>query len=351
MNHNRRLSLRAAVRIRDQLLRLSSQRPHVSLPDMRWTECHELIRRIERAESRGWQAAAGRLREQLQTALRIVRGHVDESLSCLDRSSSAVPALRDLCGDVEALADEFASVTFRPETLSVVTEPIVLDGIELGSFEICLCLKSLGQASPYRVIARDPHPAASDSSATHPHIQSEELCEGDGRRVIQSALVQGRLFDFFTLVGRILATYNPSSAYVSLSDWTGTPCVDCGRVVDDEDCYFCEPCGESYCSECTVICCGCSEIFCSQCIQGCDGCGDRFCRGCLDTCADCDEMFCRGCLTENETCAACQAAADEECGDDESDTNQAPKQNEAIPDRGSHAAVQPLCVGEAAVPP
>ncbi len=41
---------------------------------------------------------------------------------------------------------------------------------------------------------------------------------------IRTALEQGRLCDFFSLVRSILNTYSPDSPYVSLYDWCGVAC-------------------------------------------------------------------------------------------------------------------------------
>ena len=65
-----------------------------------------------------------------------------------------------LLADLEALKDEFTEVRWdlREKTLSVVTEPVVVKGIELGRFEILLEYRNLGLTRPYRVIALDPNP-------------------------------------------------------------------------------------------------------------------------------------------------------------------------------------------------
>jgi hypothetical protein len=51
----------------------------------------------------------------------------------------------------------------------VVTESITLEGIALGPFKIQLELNKLDQlysSSPYRVIALEPNPAATDSAVS-----------------------------------------------------------------------------------------------------------------------------------------------------------------------------------------
>jgi hypothetical protein len=66
---------------------------------------------------------------------------------------------------------------------------------------------------------------------THPHVCNGQLCEGDGAAPIKAALGSGRLLDFFVLVGQILETYNDASAHVTLDNWEGRSCNDCGTNV------------------------------------------------------------------------------------------------------------------------
>src|SRR5690606_20967014 len=107
----------------------------------------------------------------------------------------------------------------RAGRLSVTTEPITLEGVYLGPFRIELDVDDLaaGECADYRVIALEPNPAASNCDVTHPHIQDEQLCEGEGRPLIRRALGEGRILDFFEFVASVLRAYNPESPYVSLS--------------------------------------------------------------------------------------------------------------------------------------
>ena len=112
----------------------------------------------------------------------------------------------DVYHDLLALKGEFEEVEIDLEEndLSVTTDDIDLDGVCLGPFQIRLEWQQIGQASqPYRVIALDPHPATKSDEITHPHVQDERLCEGDGRAAIADALAEGRLLDFFLLVSQV----------------------------------------------------------------------------------------------------------------------------------------------------
>ena len=102
-------------------------------------------------------------------------------------------------------------IDFEEHEIAVTTEPITLEGIFLGPFEIRLDWERLGNSLPYRIKALDPHPAAANEDVTHPHVQNEQLCEGDGRVGHPQRLREGRLGDFFLLVAQVLRTYGKGS--------------------------------------------------------------------------------------------------------------------------------------------
>ena len=243
------------------------------------------------------------------------------SLHVLERFATA----NDIYQDLLALGEEFEEldVDVRARRLSVTTEPIVLDGVYLGPFEIRLqwARQSSSGAPTYRVLAKDPHPAESRENVTHPHVMDEVLCEGEGRHAIRQALAQGRLLDFFTLIVGVLRTYNPESPFVELALWSGSTCSDCGAVVDEDESYSCRTCGETVCGECEAACCGCEDSCCSECITACAACEDNYCRRCLKPCDPCQERVCAGCLDEHERCPNCH---EEESSDDEGTNDASP---------------------------
>ena len=120
------------------------------------------------------------------------------------------------------MADEFEAVDIDlgEHELSVTTDRIVLEGINLGSFKIRLDWHLLGFSSAYRVMALDPNPAAKNEDITHPHVQDGNLCEGEGRSAVQAALEECRLYDFFLLVSRLLHTYGRGKP--SRTNWTAS---------------------------------------------------------------------------------------------------------------------------------
>jgi hypothetical protein len=334
---HRREQLKLALALERQLP--SPAHSAVYPPDFYWERYVRAAHRVNRLQHRRWQAALPlaleeleRIGESLVLQLRSITDLAKVQLAPRPRAS-----LRDILSDLEALSEEFPEVRWdlREKTLSVVTEPIELKEIELGRFEILLEYRNLGLTRPYRVIALDPHPAAGESSTTHPHVRDEDLCEGDGRGPIQKALRQGRFSDFFVLIRSVLTTYNKDSAYVPLSRWEGTACPDCGSVVSDDDTVSCEECHSEGCVECSTSCSRCYRCLCAGCQDRCATCSDTFCRGCLVSCPGCSDDYCASCL-ENGRCEDCQETdADDE---EEADESEAP------------AEVQSLCLGQAPVP-
>ena len=243
MKTAKRIAMRAAACIRDSLVERHAKGLKPALPETAWAECERLARYIEKADVRGWHLASRRLREQLIHAAAICRSRVEQfERACeIGRQHEAIPTQRQLFLDLIALENEFDEVRYdlKHHGLSVVTEAIALEGIELGRFEIELNLDNWGY---YEVIAIDPNAAASNSETTHPHVQEKGLCEGEGRMPIRRALKQGRVLDFFLLVRQILQTYNPGSAFISLNQWHGVDCRDCGQLTNEDERDCCEQC-------------------------------------------------------------------------------------------------------------
>jgi hypothetical protein len=303
------------------------------LPKWTWERCAELVQRSRRAELRGWQLAAAELRRDLAYTLPTLQSELTAIISQLPALSTTrtTATVGDVYGDLAVLQQEFAELAYdvHERWLSVTTEPITLEGVYLGPFEIRLDWGRIRDDSAYRVIASDPHPPEPRENVTHPHVMDEILCEGHSRHSIRQAMVQGRLLDFFTLVANGLRTYNEESPFVALDLWSGVSCSDCGSVVDDDERYVCQRCEETICPGCETTCCGCDDSYCSQCITVCEACDDNFCRACLKPCKECRQNICPGCIQEDERCSTCHEKEERE---------------------EDSAAVQPLCVGQAAVP-
>jgi len=253
MMNARRKVFKAAMLLRWALLDRQPKPEDFCLPSSAWEAVESLASRITRARSRGWNLAAALLLQQLRFEVQCCRDRLGDFAGNLqpDANSQAVPSSNDLIREVFALENEFVEVSIDLDEaeIAVTTEHVVLEGIELGPFKICLQLDRIFASSPYRVIALDRNPAASDSSVTHPHVQAEHLCEGDGQAAIAAALKQGRLLDFFLIVNRLLHTYAAGSAYVELDAWHGEPCRSCGYMADDGKLSYCQRCDDNLCDE------------------------------------------------------------------------------------------------------
>jgi len=341
---DRKNLIRAANRIQEGLMKLKNSRYLEFM--RRLTSFAGQLQELT-AESRkmgaslvhGWFSAAGRCCSRTSRLLNDVSYSISQIQQLTEGPQKKTPKLSLLVEELVQVREEFGDLDFdkAENTVSVVTESITLDDVYLGPFRIQLELDKLSELytdRPYRVIALNPNPAATDEEVTHPHVSGEKLCEGDGCVTIRTALEQGRLCDFFTMVRNILNTYNPDSPYVSLDDWSSEPCYDCGYVASRDDTYYCSYCEHDFCSECSTYCRCCDETCCLGCSQQCSYCEDNACMNCMNECAECDSLCCSSCLEEN-LCPNCKEEMekdneDQECKIAEADQNGNPSQPQTI---------------------
>ena len=348
MTRNERLLTRLAAAIYEQPK--TEHSTGVDLPTATWQQSEVLLQRLRRARQRGWQLAAQRLQRDLREVLHRLRGELIAIDRLLEpqRDELHRSSIGDIHADLVALHEEFDDVSFdrRGKSISVTTESIELDDVYLGRFEIRLEWSNLAEGHPhnYRVIALNANPAAANDSVTHPHVQDEAVCEGDGRQPICKALKQGRLLDFFTIVANLLRTYNADSPYVSLADWYGVECADCGSTVSDDERWTCELCGAYVCGDCYVSCPECDGIYCNYCVSFCQGCEENHCTDCMKTCSHCRAELCKGCLDNNERCSDCHDQETEKTCKDPVDVQESTGQ------RGAIAPLHADRLGQTAVP-
>lgn len=337
--------IRAAGRIAAEL-----QPPRIEidvLPLSVWDRAQRCYALMATAQQRGWRSAASVSRERLRRSLGDLRRQLDEfDRQLVESSHGYSPSLRDLYDDLTALATEFpdCSLDLAEATISVVTQPIVLEGVDLGRFEIELSWRGLGSRSTaYLVRSLDERHASSDSSLVHPHVRDEQLCEGEADAPIRLALRHGRILDFFTIVAQTLATYNAESADLALDRWEGVSCADCGATTDDDCRSSCERCGADLCDDCCYGCTACGRTACSDCGAPCADCGEHHCQSCLAPCLDCGQLFCERALDEQQcdqcrtTAAVAEDAADEAAAD-------------SPPSSAADDSNQPLRLGETPLP-
>ena len=343
--------IRLAIAIHEHFTCREQDNVVCDMPEATWQRCDCLAHRLRLAQRRGWSLAAARCERDLRATIDTLHGELVGIAGKLDsnnRNSVSIVTVQDIYRDLLGLHDEFDEVSWdrRQETLSVTTKPIELEGIYLGPFQIQLDWGDLldGHPNNYRVIAVDAHPAASNEGVTHPHVQDETVCEGDGRAPICKALEQGRLFDFFVIVRNLLHTYNSGSPHVALADWHGVTCADCGSSTCEDERGMCTKCESTICDECYCSCSDCGDAYCAECLDRCGGCDEHYCRSCLKRCDKCRDLSCNSCLDEQERCDNCHEEKTEETANEQTDVGN----ERSFIDSG--AEVQPDSVGEAAVP-
>ena len=349
-----RLLWKTADRIHNRLKPEKLSLTDLLLPETPWLYWQVCLRRIRRAGDRQWSGAVKIVRREALEALAGLteRLSVCRSALALRVERAVVSSVGEIYCDLVSLRDEFpkVAVELSNRSVSVTTEPIVLEETYLGPFEIKLSWTGAGDLLSYEVLACEPHPATTSDETTHPHVESDRLCEGDGSPLIRLALQQGRLADFFLIVRQILETYNSGSAYVQLDQWSGRSCPDCGDHYDDDSGVCCGDCESDVCGACGRDCGSCGSSFCGECLSACSRCSDSTCNGCLRTCSGCDEPVCEGCL---EICSDCHSTQCEGClneglcsdccsQEEENETSQTPTADTGI-------AIQPVCLGEVVV--
>ncbi len=262
-------------------------------------------RKLDICRVRAWNAAATTITGNIEATLRDLPCLAERIERSVRATKTQIPSLRDVYEELVQAGEEFERFRYsaKDRFLAVTTEPIELEGIYLGEFEIQLHIPSLAEMrynSLYSIVALDPHPAGSNECVTHPHVSDEKLCAGDAAAAIQQALVNGRICDFVHLVQAVLTTYNPGSPFVKLEEWDGNPCFDCGYTMASDDSCFCQACENDYCEECISSCRHCEDFYCLSCLADCRVCGDSVCGACMKDCPDCGELLCHSCVEDNQ---------------------------------------------------
>ena len=335
-----RARVRTAQAVREQLQQLQHHRivevdRQVGTLIGQWDRVRAGRRKLSVCLFRGWPAAAKEVTGEIESALRDVPHYIRTVERVIQERPGKIATVREIVEDLDQLADEFGEVICNrsARTISVTTEPIELAGTYLGAFEIRLDVNRIAvvpaQAS-FDVVAKDPHPATANDAVTHPHVSDQRLCCGDASLPIKAALEGGRLADFFCIIGSVLRTYNGDSAYVTLPEWSGRACYDCGFVMPEDEAGWCSSCERDYCNECISYCSRCDESTCGTCLSECSACEDRFCSSCITTCPNCGETICKTCLEEAQ--CSCMEAGEEL--DDDDDPQEQAASNGSAPEGG-----------------
>lgn len=286
----------------------------------------QLTKMFSTAIDRQWLASAVKLKKRI--------GYITDNIECRAKDIGPdtneiiaglknYPTQSDLIEDLKAVKEEFGDLLYDQEEscLVVYSEDIIFDDVNLGSFELRISINL--RDSSATVVARTPNYPIGDEVTTHPHIQDDNMCLGEGRDQFYDAIRQGRVLDAFITLNSILINYNPGSAYVKIKDWDENSddyinCGDCGYSVEDENICICQHCNLYYCRNCVDGCDVCDDMYCGNCMtEICSICKNkRLCNSCLFNCKTCGEIFCDECINDPEeekeqNCANCQKDLDE----------------------------------------
>ena len=302
----------------------------------RHAEMASAWRRIELARERGWHLAARRLHEDLFFEARRLEGGYGELLRLQSDAQNRrenvtllLPSLRAVVDELRQLSHEFEEVDVLPRRNLIVarTRPVVLDRIYLGPFAIELHLGRLNRradSSSFDCVALEPNPAECNEDVTHPHVKGNALCAGDAHLPICEALRQGRICDAFLLVNGVLNTYNDSSPYVALEDWSGRSCSDCGALTSQDDMYVCEGCDSDVCDDCAGRCDMCDSTQCRSCLELDEVSGRSCCSNCCERCGECDRVIdCDSVDSASSLCPHCLAERRRQEAEEESEQAEA----------------------------
>lgn len=295
-----------------------------------WRRLQTLQRQLELATERGFVHASRCLREEIGWKLDELSRYLPAARSEASRLRTE-PTLADWFCELQSLDEEFGNLHVNPKLgiVRVTTEPITLKEVELGPFRIELHLSRLEHqrgSSCFDILAMEPNPASGRDEVIHPHVNDGDLCAGDAAKPIELALAEGRISEAFLMIHAVLRTYNPKSAYVSLDEWDGTACGDCGGRVRRDDSSYCEGCHSDLCDGCASSCRSCEDTRCAGCLTACDGCEDLCCLRCLERikdgtslcsscrgiCSGCNAVFLNSELDDNGDCPACAEAVEPE---------------------------------------
>ncbi|KKN65993.1 hypothetical protein LCGC14_0475850 [marine sediment metagenome] len=222
--------------------------------------------------------------------------------------------VRSIYEDLVSLADEFGVMQVRKDHSGIIvilrTDNIVFEEIELGRFDICIAAHSglVGVVGLHYCIEEcegNWSGGDSDDGVCHPHVSDGQLCEGNAKVAIQTAIRNMDIFNLAILVKVVMETYYPSGAYIKMDEWgeggESCSCAACGDRVPNGESYYCEHCSENYCGNCAFCCEICSNSTCYGIGVICEQCGTTVCKHCIKECAEvgCMEEMCTTCVGDH----------------------------------------------------
>jgi hypothetical protein len=247
-----------------------------------------------------------------------VFGKKEKNLSYQEKAllevlTTRVPTVEYFFNELRYVRKVFKPIKLKKNILIATTKDIVLDGIELGPFEMHLDIDKISKIEYIGdtiVNPVKPNYAPGCDSYPHPNVECNYLCTGAGETSLWYALTNARIFDYFEIVNNILNTYGSANPFMSLDSWNGECCYECGEVENKEtisECYYCE--GNYLCSCCDRRCVACDDSVCHDCGKAsyCYSCDHTICVDCGTKCNICGEMCSDigtecSCLTKASCC-------------------------------------------------
>ena len=175
--------------------------------------------------------------------------------------------------------------------ISFETEDVILkDGpigpVNFNKFDIVVNAYDFGYACAdnevgpdqiFRIRAQDPvYPNDDDDTHSHPHLEYEHLCFGDGLGIAGNLVRAALVADAFQYIERILMTYG-SSPYIDLGAWTDACyCSVCDAAMSEDHTYTDHHTGRMLCRECSCECEVSGEVMDIRYVKHCHECGNDF---------------------------------------------------------------------------
>jgi hypothetical protein len=230
---------------------------------------------------------------------------------CAVRSNEEVKI--SLLSNRDFLSIENVFIHRTNNTLFMTTEPIVIKDIPLGPFEVHVSpiIDNAGMA-----YALSPNPAISNPQVTHPNVNDNFICMGNGQNAYSLAVKQGRLCDAMQIAIAVVRTYGFRNPHLRIEAWHGENCEFCGKLNMQANIVQCADCHKYGCRECAFTraarrCLPCHEHRLANPPAECYLCGSEAHNDCPDckkkACGVCwTDASCRRCYTRlNRTCDRC----------------------------------------------
>lgn len=222
-------------------------------------------------------------------------------------SSFRLPSIGNITDELKAVITEHGGFNFEDNIITSELGPFEINEINFGKFQVSFgidLLCSSDYCANLSVEALDPNYPGSRTSFSHPHVDHNMLCVGNGKKPLFKASRQMRLSDMYSIISSILSTYG-KDPHISIEAWTGFECGDCGRYYDQDSHTICTKCESGYCNDCIKICCDLGQLVCGSCESSryeCMGCYKKMCVECVDLCKDCNFKFCSQHVGNNYHC-------------------------------------------------